>query len=113
MGGRRPLTTADRLEIFRIATASLVHGHGEQLKSGMTDAELEAALAHVLGIFGGSAGPGKPSVSFAGAGLRIWGSWDGVNHVVEKPLFAGRQTIAMAREVYAIPNPDEKQLKLF
>ena len=40
----------------------------------MTDAVLEAALAHVLGIFGGSAGPG--SVSFAGVGLPIWGSWD-------------------------------------
>lgn len=108
MGGRPPLTNADRLEIFRIATGSLVHCHGEKLKSGMTDAELEAALANTLGIFGGSAGPGKPSVSFAGAGLRIWGGWDGVNHVVEKPLFAGRQTIAMARQTYAIPDPDEK-----
>ncbi len=69
--GERPLTNLDRLDIFRIATASLVHWHCEQLRSGMSDAELETALTDVLGIFGGRAGPGKPFVSFAGADLCI------------------------------------------
>lgn len=113
MGGERQLSEADRLEIFRIATRGLVHWHGDQMKSGMTDAELEAALVTSLGIFGGCAAPGKPSVSFAGAGLRIWGGWSIVNHSKEKPLFAGKRTVAMAREVYAIPNPDSQQLSLF
>lgn len=113
MDSERPLTEADKLEIFRIATRSLVHWHGDQMKSGMTDPELEAALETSLGIFGGCAAPGKPSVSFAGAGLRIWGGWSLVNHIKEKPLFAGKKTIAMAREVYAIPDPDDKQMNLF
>lgn len=110
---RRPLTQADREEIFRIATTSLVHRYGDRFAAGMTDDELAAALETALGIFGGSAGPGRPSVTFTGAGLRIWGGWHIVNHVTEKPLFAGSATIAMARTTYAIADPDNKQLDLF
>jgi len=33
--------------------------------------------------------------------------------VLEKPLFAGAATIAKAREVYGITDPNDKQLNLF
>ncbi len=108
-----PLTQEDKIEIFRIATSSFVHRYGDRFEHGMTDAELAKALQTSLGIFGGSAGPGRLSVTYTGIGLRIWGGWHVVNHVTEKPLFAGKATIAMAREVYGIRNPDNKQLNLF
>lgn len=46
-------------------------------------------------------------------GLRIWGGRDVVNHVLEKPLFARAATIAMARDVFGIPDPENDQLSLF
>lgn len=109
----RPLTEADKTEIFRIATRGFPKRHAEAIKNGMTDEELEAALAQTLGIFGGCSGPGGYSTTFTGTNLRIWGGWHVVNHVTEKPLFAGRRTIAKARDVYGISSPDDKQLDLF
>ncbi len=115
-GGNPPgspsLSAADREDIFRTATSGFAARYADEIAVGMTDDDLAAALAETLGIFGGSGGPGRPSVAFTGAGLRIWGGWHVVNHVTEKPLFAGKATIAMAREVYAIPNPTDAQLSL-
>ena len=115
-GGNPPgspsLSAADRKEIFHIATSDFVARFANEIAAGMTDDELAAALGETLGIFGGSGGPGRPSVAFTGAGLRIWGGWHVVNHGTEKPLFAGKATIAMAREVYAIPDPANAQLSL-
>jgi hypothetical protein len=84
-----PLTQAERIEIFKLATRGLLHRYEEQFKAGMSDAELRLALAETLGIFGGSGGPNSPSVSFTGAGLRIWGGRHTVNHHAQKPLFGG------------------------
>lgn len=78
----------------------------------MTDEQLGTALEHALGIFGGSGGPDQPSVTFKGAGLDIWGGWSVINHVTSAPLFSGTATIAMAREVYGIKDPDKDQLSL-
>lgn len=107
------LTPAERIEIFKLATRGLVHRYGAQFKAGMTDAELRSALAESLGLFGGSGGPDGPSVAFTGAGLRIWGGRHTVNHHKQKPLFAGDVTVAMAREVYGISDPQMGQMKLF
>ena len=107
------LSHCDRIAVFRLATRSLAIHHTEAVKSGMTNEELECALADCLGIFGGSGGPDRLSVSFKGAGLKIWGGWHNVNHVSEPPLFEGKQTLAMAREVYGIPDPQDNQLSLF
>jgi|GEM_PF-1134061 len=109
----QPLTEADKVMIFKLATASLPRRYGDAIEAGMSDEELSNALHSVLGIFGGSCGPGRPSISFAGSGLRIWGGWHIVNHVTEKPLFAGKATVAMARTVYKINDPDNKQMNLF
>jgi hypothetical protein len=108
-----PLTQAERIEVFRLATRGLVHRYGEQFKAGMNEAELRSALETSLGLFGGSGGPDGPSVSHTGAGLRIWGGRHTVNHHIQKPLFAGDVTVAMAREVYSISDPQSGRLKLF
>ncbi len=109
----RSLTEADKEWVFRTATASLPHGYATAMQAGMSDAELENALQVVLGNFGGSGGPGQPSIAFTGSGLRIWGGWQTVNHVTEKPLFAGKATIAMARRTYKIADPGKRQMDLF
>jgi hypothetical protein len=108
----RPLTKADEIEVFKLATKGLPQHCGDRLKTGMTDTELKSALENTLGIFGGSGGPKRLSITFQGAGLKIWGGWQVVNHVKEKPLFAGAQTVATAREMYSIPNPDNQQMRL-
>jgi hypothetical protein len=71
------------------------------------------ALRDELGIMGGSGGPGQPSITFQGSGLKIWASWESINMVQDKPLFAGRSTIVMAREVYGILDPSDRQTSLF
>ncbi len=109
----KPLTEAEKELIFKLATASLPRRYSEKIKIGMSNEDLSNALQEVLGIFGGSGGPGRPSISFAGSGLRIWGGWHMVNHVTEKPLFAGAATIDMARGIYKITDPNNRQLDLF
>jgi len=110
---QRTFTEADKTEVFRIATRRLPAVCGKKLKSSMTDVDLEQALRLVLGEFGGCGGPNGYSVTYAPAGLRIWGGWHVVNHILEKPLFAGDATIAKAREVYGIDDPENDQLSLF
>lgn len=109
---RKPLTRADKENVFRRATISLPNWYADELKRGMTDEELEDALKAVLGIFGGSSGADRLSVSHQGSGLRIWGSWEICNHMDEPPLFAGKKTIAMARFIYDISDPSNLQMSL-
>ena len=108
-----PLTNLEKVEVFKLATRSFPRRNAEAIKRGMTDTELENALKINLGIFGGSGGPDCLSVTYQGAGLKIWGGWQTVNHVTEKPLNSGRHTVAVAREVYGISDPSEKQGNLF
>ncbi len=109
----RPLTQADKQEAFRIATRALPKWYADTISRGMTDAALTSALEQVLGIFGGSCGPGRMDVAHQAAGLKIWGGWHIVNHHTEKPLYQGAKTLAMSRHIYGIGNPDEDQMALF
>lgn len=107
------LSRQERLEVFRIATRALPKRYADEVAAGMTDDELGNALAEVLGIFGGSGGPNRPWVAYQGAGLKIWGGRTTINHYREPPLFKGTLTIAMAREVYRIADPAQRQASLF
>ena len=109
----KPLTQADKVLIFKLATKGFADRNRDAIVRGMLDEELRSALEFSLGIFGGSGGPGRPSISHKGSGLKIWGGWHVVIHVTEAPLFSGDQTIAMAREVHGITNPDDNQIQLF
>lgn len=82
-----PLSRADLELIFRKATSGFVHHYKAQFSKGMSDGELWKALQESLGIFGGSGGPGSPSITYRGAGLKIWGAWEVVNHVTTAPYF--------------------------
>ena len=108
----RPLTQEDRLTAFRQATKSLPERYAAQIENGMTDADLTAALEAALGIWGGSCGLGKMDVVHQASELKIWGGWHFVNHVTEPPLFKGAATLAIAREIYGIANPDDRQMNL-
>jgi hypothetical protein len=109
----RPLTQADKEEAFRIATRALPKLYVDTIAKGMSDAALTSALEQVLGVFGGSCGPGRMDVAHQAAGLKIWGGWHFVNYHTEKPLFQGETTLAMARYIYEIENPDDEQMALF
>lgn len=112
----RPLTDADRRDGFIKATGGFSRSKerwAERAARGMTDAELAEALSFELGIFGGSGGPGILDLTFQGAGLKIWISWGVHNHVTMKPTFEGKTTVGMARIVYGIKDPADKQLVLF
>lgn len=87
MREQRPLTRADREEAFRLATLALPKWYANEIAKDITDAALTSALEQVLGIFGGSCGPGRMDVAHQAAGLKIWGGWHFVNHHTEKPLY--------------------------
>lgn len=109
MSCSKELSRSDKEQIFRSATNGLVLRYQKEMEAGMSNEQLEAALKHVLGIFGGSGGPKRPSITFQGSGLKIWGAWHVINHVKEPPLFQGKATINMAREVYGIVNPADNE----
>lgn len=106
------LTIDEKQEVFKIATSAFKKRYKNQIDKGMTDPELECALKEILGIFGGSCGPDKLSVTYQAAGLKIWGSWEIINPYKIPPLFSGIKTIKMAREIYRIQNRDDNQLAL-
>lgn len=107
-----PLTDDEKVAAFKAATRSLIHWHGDELAAGVTDARLEELLKQALGILGGSGGPNEISLAFQGAGLKIWASWETVNNVTDKPVFQGKATVKMAREVYGISDPANRQMRL-
>ena len=77
----------------------------------MTDEKLAEALKYEIGIFGGQGGPAMLGISYQGSGLRIWAD-RGIGSLRRKPILAGAATVAMARMVYGIRNPDDKQMSL-
>ncbi len=107
---------AERIEGFRRATGGFSNAADrwrERAVSGMTDDDLADALAFELGTYGGSGGPDCLCLTFQAAGLKIWISWHVHNTQKEPPTFQGRTTIAMARTVYGIRDPSDRQLALF
>jgi hypothetical protein len=85
----------------------------ERARTGLSHQELAEALSFELGIFGGCGGPDCLSLIYKGAGLKIWISWEIHNSYQMKPTFSGEATIAMARLVYGVRDPEEVQLALF
>lgn len=107
---------AERVAGFRKATcgtAGAASRWQERAAKGMSDAELAAALVHEIGIFGGSSSPDGLSLTYQAAGLKIWIGWEIQNTHKQPPVFQGAATVAMARLVYGIKDPADKQLALF
>ena len=109
----RPLADADMIAAFKACTRSFPERYRAQIAAGMTDAELARALDEVIGILGGaSARTEIPAIAYKGAGLKTWASWDSPD-MRDRPIFAGEATVALARQLYAIPNPSDMQMRLF
>jgi hypothetical protein len=109
-----PLTREEMEHAFRRATAGFFGGKHrwiERAAKGLTDEELAEALKCEIGIFGGEGGPGMLGISYQGSGLKIWAD-RGIGSLRRKPILAGAATVAMARSVYGIKNPDDKQMSL-
>lgn len=110
----KPLTQNDKLAAFLLVVGASRPIWIELAQTGAEDDELAITLERMIGIEGGtSARDHCPATWYRAAGLRIWASWEMVFPHRERPIFAGRTTIAMAREVFAIPDPSDDQLKLF
>ena len=112
----RLLTEDDKRKGFLRATGGFSGAKArwaERAARGLSDADLAEALAFELGIFGGSCGPDDLWLTFQGAGLKIWISWESQNHYTARPTFEGKTTIAMARIAYGVKDPAERQLALF
>ncbi|HYM11110.1 MAG TPA: hypothetical protein VEU62_10265 [Bryobacterales bacterium] len=112
----RPLSHEEKLWAFGRATCSMEGAKerwAQRAARGLTDEQLAEALRFELGIYGGFSGPDSLSVTYQGAGLKIWASWETHNTVTDAPAFKGAATVATARQVYGIRNPENKQLALF
>ncbi len=113
----RPLSQEDKLQAFRKATCSMegaADRWAQRAARGLTDDQLTEALRFEIGIFGGSSSYRDcPALTFQASGLKIWAAWEWPDHVNSKPIFQGRSTMDMARQIYGVRNPDNKQLALF
>jgi hypothetical protein len=108
----RPLTEADKIVAFRACTRSFPKHYAAEIAAGMTDDQLAAALERHIGILGGaSARKYCPSIAYRGAGLCIWASW-GSADFKGTPIYSGVATLRLARQLYGIADPDERQLQL-
>ncbi len=108
----QPLTREEIVYAFKRATTGFQGGKDRWAKravSGLTDEQLAEALKYELGIFGGQSGPGELGISYQGNGLRIWADRCVGLHT-RKPVLSGAATVAMARTVYGIRDPNDKQM---
>ena len=109
-----PLTEEEKLWAFRKATNSMEGADkrwAERVARGLTDEQLEEAIAYELGAFG-SHGGDPVGVTYQASGLRIW-----ADHCLgsrnNPPILQGHDTVSFARRVYGIVDPDDKQGRLF
>ena len=110
------ITEQQKLEGFLIAVNSFAEASerwNERSRKGLSDKQLQEALAYELGIYGGSCGPNDLSVSYQGAGLKIWITEDIHNPYDISPALQGNQTIRFARDTYNIKDPSDNQMSLF
>lgn len=113
----RPLTLEDRIRAFKRAVCSYTGSQkrwAEKSGSEMSDEDLELILRYELGIAGGSSAYGDtPCVEYQCSGLKIWASWASFNSHGTQPIFQGKATIQIARQVFEIKDIGDNQLVLF
>ncbi len=114
---KKSLTQNDIREAFIHATTNTSGARDrwkERAQTGLTEAQLTEALRYELGIWGGSSSTETcPDVQFQSAGFKIWASWESMNYYNVPPVLQGQQTINMARTVFGIKDPSDKQISLF
>ena len=113
---KKQLSQSDIIDALRRATSSYEGAEErwwERAKQGLTDEQLELALAYELGTAGGSSGRDMLSVEYSRSGLKIWASWESTNSYSDSPVLEGRRTMMLAREVYGIADPTDMQMAMF
>lgn len=107
------LTADQKRQAFILATQSFADAAARweaDATRGLTDSQLAERLAYELGSYGGHARTGL-DVEYTADGLRIWARTDGfVRRTTDAPIMQSAATIAFARVVYGIPDPDQSQL---
>ena len=110
------LTDEDKQKAFIRAvtnTAGAKDRWKKRAEKGLNDQGLHDALRRELGIAGGGGCRDSVKIEYQGAGLKIWASWQGVTTCIDSPIFEGKHTMKMARQVFGIDNPNEQQMSLF
>lgn len=117
MINRKPLTDEDIRNAFLRAVQTMNGAETrwkERTEKGLTESQLIEALHYELGIGGGcSSYNNRPNVHYKGAGLKIWAIWESISPYTVPPTLQGQQTINMARTVFGIKDPSDKQISLF
>jgi len=109
-----PLTDEEKLWAFQKATNSMEGAKkrwADRVAKGLTDEQLEEAIAYELGTFG-SHGGGAVGVTYQASGLRIWADRC-LGSRSNPPILQGHDTVSFARRVYGIDDPNDKQGRLF
>ena len=107
------LTPDEKLWAFRKATNSMEGAPrrwAERVRTGLTDEQLAEAIQYELGETGGASGE-NVGVTYQGRGLKIWADRC-VGSRTWPPILEGQATVRLAREVYGIEDPDNKQGRL-
>jgi hypothetical protein len=109
-----PLTDDEKVWAFRRAAEGMEGAPkrwAERVSSGLTDEQLEDALQYEFGSMGGSSRD-NVGVTYAGDGLKVWADRR-MGSRSRPPMLEGKTTLAFARRVYGITDPDDKQMWLF
>lgn len=109
----KPVTPKDKVAAFTAVTPRFFRDYQHMFEGGMSDAEIESALKNQFGDFGSRGAADQLYITYQSSGLKLWVSWHIHNYVQEEPTLFGIRTIAMAREIYGITNPDDVQMAFF
>jgi len=108
------LSDDEKARALRLAAESVEGAKtrwAERIASGQTNEQLARALEYEFGEMGGCSSE-NIGVTYQRSGLKIW-----ADHCIgsrsRPPILEGAATLRLAREVYGISDPDEKQGRLF
>lgn len=110
------LPREDVVRAFRRATCGFENAEQrwhQRSQTGLTDEQLADALKFELGLLGGECGGSVGWLEYQGDGLKIWASETYISRHRDPPTLQGAATLRMARDVYGIRDPEDRQLGLF
>ena len=108
------LTHDEKLWAFRRATNAMSGSPQrwtERVRTGLNGERLADALKYELGEVAGFYGHDNGvNGGCEGNGQKIWASHGVPHRHTAEPMCQGKATLRLAREVYGIADPDEKQM---
>jgi len=83
----------------------------ERATRGLTDEQLAEAIKYEFGEMGSHCGE-RVGVTYQGAGLKVWADRC-IGSRRNEPIVEGQAAVRLAREIYGIPDPEDRQGRLF